>query len=101
MFAENVVPISEMVGRIPELYAWLTYSAEKTGALKHLCWAMPPADSGSWLAHIDVLKRAEQSVSDEAPPVEEPSKVIKLKFRDHVEEVLSKRDESDNKKDLS
>jgi hypothetical protein len=99
MFAENVVPISEVVGKIPELYAWLTYSAEKAGALKHLCWAMPPADSGSWLAHINVLKRVEQSASDEAPPVEEPAKIIKLKFRDHIEEVLSKKDESDNKKE--
>jgi Family of unknown function (DUF6064) len=99
LFAENVVPISRVVGKIPELYAWLTYSAEKTGVLKHLCWAMPPADSGSWLAHINVLKRAEQNASDEAPPVEEPAKIIKLKFRDHIEEVLSKKDESDNEKE--
>jgi hypothetical protein len=99
MFAENVVPLSEVVGRIPELYAWLTYSAEKAGVLKHLCWAMPPADHSSWLAHIDVLKRAEHSAIDESPPVEEPAKVIKLKFRDHVEEVLSKKDESDNEKE--
>jgi hypothetical protein len=99
LFAENVVPIREVIGKIPELYAWLTYSAEKAGVLKHLCWAMPPADSGSWLAHINVLKRDEQSAVDDAPPVEEPTKIIKLKFRDHIEEVLSKKDESGNEKE--
>lgn len=99
MFAENVVPISEVVGRIPELYTWLTYSAEKAGSLKHLCWAMPPVDGGSWLAHINVLTRAEQIVSNVAPAVEEPAKVIKLKFRDHIDEVISRQDKSDNKEE--
>ncbi|MGY3620888.1 hypothetical protein [Bradyrhizobium sp. USDA 10063] len=99
LFAQNVVPISEVVDKVPELYAWLTYSAERGGSLRHLCWAMPPADGGSWLAHIDVLRRSEQSAVDEAPPAEEPTKIIKLKFRDHIEEVLSRQDESSNKKE--
>ncbi|HTC99689.1 MAG TPA: hypothetical protein VK734_18300 [Bradyrhizobium sp.] len=97
-FKDNVVSLNEVMRKISELCAWLTYSADKTGKLNHLCWAMPPADHGPWLAHIDVLKRAAQSKIEEAPPVEEPTKVIKLKFRDHVAEVLSKQDESNNKK---
>jgi hypothetical protein len=96
LFAENVVPISEALAKIPELYAWLTFSAEKNGILKHLCWAMPPADSSSWLAHINVLKRVEQSAATDDRPTEEPSKPIKLRFRDHIEEVLSKQDGGDN-----
>jgi hypothetical protein len=36
LFAEKVVPISEALAKIPELYAWLTFSAEKNGVLKHL-----------------------------------------------------------------
>jgi hypothetical protein len=96
LFAENVVPISEALVKISELYAWLTFSAEKNGILKHLCWAMPPADSGSWLAHINVLKRVEQTVVQEGRPVEEPTKIIKLRFRDHIEEALSKQDKRDN-----
>jgi hypothetical protein len=99
LFADNVVPISEVVGRVPELYAWLTFSAERNGTLKHLCWAMPPADNGSWLAHINVLRRAEQAVVVDEIPAEEPAKIIKLRFRDHIEEVLSKQDESDNEKE--
>jgi hypothetical protein len=99
LFAQNVASITDVIGRIPQLCAWLTYSAEKNGALKHLCWAMPPADIGSWLAHINILKRAELRAVDEAVLVEEPTKIIKLKFRDHIEEVLSKNDESDNKKE--
>jgi hypothetical protein len=96
LFAEKVVPISEALAEIPELYAWLTFSAEKNGILKHLCWAMPPADSGSWLAHINVLKRAKLTVLKDERPVEEPAKIIKLRFRDHIEEALSKQDKSDN-----
>jgi hypothetical protein len=96
LFAENVVPISEALAKIPELYAWLTFSAEKNGILKHRCWAMPPADSGSWLAHINVLKREEQTAVKDDRPVEEPTKTIKLRFRDHIEEALSKQDKSDN-----
>ena len=96
LFAEKVVPINEALAKIPELYAWLTFSAEKNGILKHLCWAMPPADSGSWLAHINVLKRAKLTVVKDERPVEEPAKIIKLRFRDHIEEALSKQDKSDN-----
>jgi hypothetical protein len=99
LFADNVVPINEVLRKIPQLYAWLTFSAEKTGVLKHLCWAMPPADGGSWLAHINVLKRAELATVVEVPPAEEPAKIIKLRFRDHIAEVLSKQDESDNEKE--
>src|SRR5258708_39901527 len=99
LFAENVVPISEALTKIPELYAWRTFSAEKNGILKDLCWAMPPSDSGSWLSHINVLRRAEQiAVTDDHPP-EASAKPIKLRFRDHIEEVLSKQDESNNKKE--
>jgi|tagenome__1003787_1003787.scaffolds.fasta_scaffold20913880_2 hypothetical protein len=96
LFADNIVPISEALAKIPKLCAWLTFSAEKNGILKHLCWAMPPADSGSWLAHIDVLKRAEQTMVQDDRPVEEPAKVIKLRFRDHIEQALSKQDKNDN-----
>jgi hypothetical protein len=57
---------------------------------------MPPADSGSWLAHIDILKRAKLTVVKDERPAEEPAKIIKLRFRDHIEEALSKQDKSDN-----
>jgi hypothetical protein len=46
-----------------------------------------------------VLRRAEQIAVTDDHPVEEPAKPIKLRFRDHIEEVLSKQDESDNKKE--
>jgi hypothetical protein len=98
LFAENVIPISQVVSQIPELYTWLTFSAEKTGTLKHLCWAMPPADSGSWLGHVNILKRAEEATvhPEDGLPAEEPAKIIKLRFREHIEQSLSKQDKADN-----
>jgi hypothetical protein len=65
--------------------------------LKHLCWAMPLADSGSWLGHINILRRAEAAaIPVDEIPAEEPDKVIKLKFREHIEESLTKQNKADN-----
>lgn len=97
LFADNVVPIRQIISQIPSLYAWLTFGAEKSGALKHVCWAMPPADEGSWLGHINVVERARRTQA-EPRPAEEPAKVIKLKFREHIEEALVQQDQSDEDK---
>src|SRR5258708_19984702 len=80
LFAENVVPISEALTKIPELYAWLTFSAEKNGILKHLFWAMPPADSVSWLPHSNVLTRAAPLPATHAHPPQTPPKPTQPPF---------------------
>ncbi|MDO8879060.1 MAG: hypothetical protein Q7V40_23540, partial [Pseudolabrys sp.] len=101
LFAENVVPLSDMVARISELYAWLTFAPNRDGELQHLCWAMPPADQGDWLAHINILRRAAQSgvsPTDGKPP-EAPSPEIKLRFKEHIEESLIEKNKSDKKND--
>ncbi|MGM5025100.1 hypothetical protein AB8B02_02640 [Tardiphaga sp. 862_B3_N4_1] len=97
LFAENVVPLKQIINQVPDLYAWLTFGAEKNGSLKHLCWAMPPADDGFWLAHINIVERAKQAEAKPRAP-EEPAKVIKLKFRDHIEESLIQQNQADKDK---
>lgn len=100
LFADKVIPISRVMDEVPALYTWLTFSAVKAGSLKHLCWAMPPADSGTWLGHINILDRAKEST--ETPPAEkpaeQPTKVIKLRFREHIEESLAQQDKIDKEK---
>jgi hypothetical protein len=96
LFAEKVVSINEMAAQIRVLYAWLTFGAGHEGSLSHLCWAMPPADEGDWLAHINIMERiAAASASPKQP--EAPSPTLKLRFKEGVEEALSKSDQDDKK----
>jgi len=71
--------------------AWLTFGAGDSGALGHLCWGMPNADEDVWLARTNIIRRARES--DVVVPVEAPTRVAELKFRDHVEEALKGKDE--------
>jgi hypothetical protein len=73
--------------------AWLTYNVFPDGTLGHLCWGMPSAHTDVWLARINVLRRLAESSAESAP--EAPSKGLGLRFRDFVEDALSKeRDET-------
>lgn len=92
LFNQDVTSLNEIAKRARELYAWLTFGADKEGKLLHLCWAMPPADESEWLAHIDVLERAQKATAP-SPSRAEPSRKLKLKFREHVEEKLIKKPE--------
>lgn len=91
LFDSNVVPISKLADQIGQLYAWLAFGANAEGGLGHLCWKMPAREDDSWLASIDVLHRSASTAvaADSAP--REPDKKLVLKFKDHVEEELSKK----------
>lgn len=88
LFAENVVPLGEMVAQIRVLYAWLTFGVGRDGSLSHLCWAMPPADESDWLAHVNVLDRIATAALAPKEP-EAPSATVKLRFKESIEESLS------------
>jgi hypothetical protein len=91
LFNPKVMTLSEIAERASELYAWLTFGADKAGNILHLCWAMPPADETDWLAHINVLERFRVSAAPNPTPSEPPKK-LKLEFREHVEEKLTQID---------
>lgn len=98
LFSEKVVSLDEIAGRLPELYAWLTFGAGRDGSLSHLCWAMPPADEGEWLAHVDVIERvAAKETKEREKPAAAPAPIIKLRFREHVEESLVEENQDKNK----
>lgn len=83
--------LGEIVGEVPELYAWLTYGLAADGELCHLSWASPAPDENSWLAHISVLqeiRKAERAIT-ETPPVPDPKE--RLRFKDHVQHFLAER----------
>jgi hypothetical protein len=93
LFAENVVPLREVAETAQELFAWLTFGVHDDNHLGHLCWAMPAADGESWLAHTNVLYRLARSQIAVEPEV--PPERVKLKFKDQIEEALTKSDEAD------
>ena len=72
--------------------AWLTFGVGDSGALGHLCWGMPNADEDVWLARTNVMRRARES--EVVVPIESPAKATELRFREHVEETLRDKDES-------
>lgn len=93
----KVVPITELARKAKQLYAWLTFGVSRAGVVEHLCWAMPPAGEGDYLAHIDIRERRK---SEEAKPVDSEISspaptTIKLRFKEHIEEVLRPEDDND------
>jgi len=100
LFSEKIVDLSETLKRINELYARLTFGVGEHGALAHLCWTMPPADEGDWLAHRDILRHISASIQPEQNEIaqaERPTKSLTLRFKEHIEEALSKEKKDDEK----
>jgi len=88
----KVVPISEVLKTIPQVYAWLTFGADRQGRLSHVCWASPAAEEDVWMGRINILRRASDlgATAIEPDPVPRPDPMQKTKFRQHVEEMLDK-----------
>jgi hypothetical protein len=68
--------------------AWLTFGAGDAGNMSHLCWGMPSAKEDEWLARINILRRYEASGLE--APLERPTRLVGLRFREHIEEALDK-----------
>jgi hypothetical protein len=100
LFGPPIVPFPVAAKAAKDLYAWLTFGANRAGRLQHLCWAMPPADAGDWLAHINIIERASKTSSPPVAPTpsEEPAGKLKLQFREHIEESLANEAAPDKKK---
>ncbi|NSX33617.1 hypothetical protein HTK96_09580 [Brevundimonas vesicularis] len=59
---------------------------------------MPKATRDEWLARINVIERAARN-SGTAKEPEAPTKAMRLRFREHIEESLQKSEDSDNAKE--
>jgi hypothetical protein len=104
LFSEKIVDLSETLKRISEFYAWLTFGVGQQGILEHLCWTMPPADDGDWLAHRDILRHRSlatpiQPGQFESQPAHaaQPTRSLSLRFKEHIEEALSREKKDDEK----
>jgi hypothetical protein len=104
LFAPPPSDRSQLIVSIREFYAWLTFGIGQHGVLEHICWAMPPADDGDWLAHRDILRHAAtpattQPEQQQAPErtEEEAAKALKLRFQEHIEKTLSDQNKKDEK----
>lgn len=102
MFAPRAADRGELIVNIREFYAWLTFGVGLHGVLEHLCWAMPPADDGDWLAHRNILHHAAVAASshpEQQPPPEPAPKTLNLRFKEHIEQTLSEQNKNDSKND--
>lgn len=92
LFSPKVVSLFEVLGDVETLYAWLTYGVSPAGDIEHLCWAMPSAATDEWLARTDILGRSVESAEYMKP--EAPPKTLKLRFKEQIEQAISKDGES-------
>lgn len=112
LFAPQPADRGDVIVSIREFYAWLTFGVGPQGVLEHLCWAMPPADDGDWLAFRDILHRAsvaaptqpaEANTQEEMPPINPTSaelpEGLNLRFQEHIEQALENQNKKDNQED--
>lgn len=85
---EKVVPLHQKLKEITSLYSWLSFDADFTGSLTHVCWCMPEASRKAFLSRINILKRRDGGLGldDHMPPAPDPGKSIK--FRTEVIEKI-------------
>jgi hypothetical protein len=90
----KVVPLRDMT---PErYYAWLSFNADQTGGLTHVCWCMPEAIRKVFLGRINILRGAGTSaVEPHVPPAPDPTSAMRFKL-DVIERFMDT--ESDEKK---
>jgi hypothetical protein len=93
----KIVPLHQKMDGITSLYSWLSFDADVTGGLTHVCWCMPEAKRKAFLSRINILKRGagEAPIDDHAPPAPDPSQ--KIKFRSDLDRYIGDR-LSDKKK---
>jgi hypothetical protein len=108
LFAPKAADRDGLIVSIREFYAWLTFGIGPQGVIEHLCWAMPPADEGDWLAYRDVLHHAavaaptqpeQQAPEEQSTSPAQNSEALKLRFKEHIEKTLSDKDKKDDTKD--
>jgi hypothetical protein len=93
---DDTPPIGEILDRIPHLYVWLTFGADRNGTLTHVCWAAPAKTEKQWLAFENILRRAAgQGGAPPSAPLGSPppDPKSKLRFRAEIEAALGKKND--------
>jgi hypothetical protein len=89
---EELPPVETLLRRIPRLYVWLTFGVDRVSNLTHVCWAAPAKREEQWLAFENILRRAAEGGAPVMPPASRtPDPRSKLRFREHVEEAIEKK----------
>jgi len=90
---EPLPPMPELLLRIPHLYVWLTFGADREGNLTHVCWTAPAREGREWLGFASILRNAMQVL--ERPAAEAaPDPRKKLRFREHIETALEDKNDT-------
>jgi hypothetical protein len=96
----KIVPLNPLLRGVRAAYAWLSFNALNAGHLTHVCWCMPEADGGRYLARFDILRIAQSKGTVPAAPPEPPGKpdpTQMMKFKRDVEEQIERNKKQDKR----
>lgn len=91
---QDLPPIATLLRNIPHLYVWLTFGVDVFGNLTHVCWAAPAKEEKQWLAFTNIMRRAAEEGDATVGPISPtPDPRSKLKFKEHIEAALEKKND--------
>jgi len=95
----KIIPISELTSRVDRFYAYLTFGAEPNGKMTHSALGMAAGDNREWLALVNLLRSSAAGADAISNPLPKIDPKDRIKFHEHVEEVLKLDQDRTNKKE--
>lgn len=84
-YEPKIVPLREISDDVLEMYAWLTFDADKVGRLTHVCWCMPERDRNVFLGRLNLMQTGFGEVAIEPHEPTPPDPTSKMKFKDFLD----------------
>jgi hypothetical protein len=95
----KIVPISRVIAEAKEFYCFLTFGTDRKGGLTHASLGMPSSENDEWLAFAKLERRAQAGTAAPADAATAPNPRDKIRFREHVQEMLAdKQNEADDER---
>lgn len=95
----KIIPISELTSRVDRFYAYLTFGAAPNGKMTHSALGMAASDNKEWLALINLLRSSRDEAETVSSPLPKVDPKDRIKFHEHVEEILKLDHDRTNKKE--
>lgn len=95
----KIVPISELVTKVGQFYAYFAFGTAPDGALTHSRLGMAASDEPVWLGQHDLMKARPEASAPTPDPAPKFDPRDRLKFHQHIEELAgSEREAKKTKK---
>jgi hypothetical protein len=83
----KIVPISELVAKVHQFYAYFAFGAAHNGDLTHSILGMAASDEPVWLGRHDLMKAPPEASALKPDPAPKFDPRDRLKFHQHIEEL--------------